>query len=79
MLGIDLRVIINRSNVDRDFKPITQRRRTFNQEWNEVIANQVEDLLKVGFIREVNYPEWLSNVILVKEGKWKMVNVHRFY
>ena len=28
----------------------------------------------VGFIREVHYPEWLANVILVKKvnGKWRM-------
>ena len=30
--------------------------------------------MTVGFIREVYYPEWLANVILVKKtnGKWRM-------
>ena len=30
--------------------------------------------MKVWFIREINYPEWISNVVLVKKanGKWKM-------
>ena len=30
--------------------------------------------MKVGFIREVNYPEWILNVVLVKNdnGKWRM-------
>jgi hypothetical protein len=30
--------------------------------------------LQVGFIREVDYPEWLANVVLVKKssGKWRM-------
>jgi len=30
--------------------------------------------LKAGFIREVDYPEWLANVVLVKKsnGKWRM-------
>jgi hypothetical protein len=34
----------------------------------------VEKLLKAGFIREVDYPEWLANVVLVKKsnGKWRM-------
>ena len=34
----------------------------------------MEKLLRVGFIREVNYPEWISNVVLVKKanGKWRM-------
>ncbi|XP_024036873.1 uncharacterized protein LOC112096894 [Citrus clementina] len=30
--------------------------------------------IKKGFIREVNYPEWISNVVLVKKanGKWRL-------
>ena len=29
---------------------------------------------EAGFIREVKYPEWLANVVLVKKknGKWRM-------
>lgn len=32
----------------------------------------MEKLLAVGFIREVEYPEWLANVVVVpkKEEKW---------
>ena len=35
---------------------------------------EVEKLLAVGFIREVYYPEWLANVIMVKKSnrKWCM-------
>ena len=31
-------------------------------------------MLTAGFIREVYYPEWLANVVLVKKenGKWRM-------
>nr|MCH9869276.1 reverse transcriptase-like protein [Serratia marcescens] len=38
------------------------------------IANEVEKLLNAGFIREVEYPEWLANVVMVKKanGKWRM-------
>ena len=34
----------------------------------------MEKLLKVWFIREFNYPEWVSNVVLVKKAnsKWRM-------
>ena len=34
----------------------------------------MEKLLKVGFIRKVNYPEWISNMVLVKKanGKWRI-------
>ena len=35
---------------------------------------EVEKLLSVGFIREVYYPKWLTNVVMVKKsnGKWRM-------
>jgi hypothetical protein len=51
-----------------------QRRRTFAAERNQAIAEEVERLLKAGFIWEVDYPEWLANVVLVKKsnGKWRM-------
>ena len=36
--------------------------------------DEVNKLLLAGFIREVYYPDWLANVILVKKanGKWRM-------
>jgi hypothetical protein len=37
-------------------------------------TEEVEKLMKIGFIREADYPEWLANVVLVKKskGKWMM-------
>ena len=36
--------------------------------------DEVNKLLAAGFIREVYYPNWLANVVLVKKanGKWRM-------
>ncbi|RVW83292.1 Transposon Ty3-I Gag-Pol polyprotein [Vitis vinifera] len=41
---------------------------------NKIIQNEVDKLLAVGFIREVEYPKWLANVVVVpkKEGKWRV-------
>jgi hypothetical protein len=35
---------------------------------------EVQRLLNAGFIREVAYPQWLANVVMVKKknGKWRM-------
>ena len=35
---------------------------------------EAEKLLTAGFIREVYYPEWLANVVMVKKSneKWRM-------
>ena len=45
--------------------------RCFNQEIYEAINAEVEKLLKAGFIREAKYPEWISNVVLVKKANGK--------
>jgi hypothetical protein len=40
----------------------------------EGVRNEVKRLLSVGVIREVKYPEWLANTVMVKKanGKWRM-------
>jgi len=40
----------------------------------QAVAEEVQKLLKAGFIREVDFPEWLANVVLVKKAtkKWRM-------
>lgn len=74
MPGIDPSVIVHKLNVDPNYRPVKQRRRAFAAERNKAVVEEVEKLLKAGFIREVDYPEWLANVVLVKKsnGKWRM-------
>lgn len=67
MSGIDPSVIVHRLNEDPSYQPVKQRRRTFVPKWNQAIAEEVRKLLEVGFIREVDYPEWLANMVLVKK------------
>ena len=51
-----------------------QRRRKFNKERRQAIRDETQKLFAAGHIREVQYPEWLANVVLVKKrnGKWRM-------
>ena len=74
MPGIDNKVIEHRLNVDPTRKPIQQKRRVFALERNRAIVEEVEKLLSAGFIREVYYPKWLANVVMVKKsnGKWRI-------
>ncbi|KAJ9553525.1 hypothetical protein OSB04_017570 [Centaurea solstitialis] len=74
MVGIDPSIISHKLNVDPTFKPIKQKRRKFAPERNKVINDEVDNLLKIGKIREVKYPEWLANVVVVqkKNGKWRV-------
>ena len=74
MGGIDPAVITHRLNVIPSFKPIKQKRRSFAPERQKVINEEVDKLLHAGAIREVEYLEWLANVVLVKKanGKWRL-------
>ena len=74
MDGIDLTVITHRLNVSPSFKPVKQKRRSFAPERHKAINEEVGKLLQENAIREVEYPEWLANVVLVKKanGKWRL-------
>ena len=74
MGGIDPTVITHRLNTSPSFKPVKQKRRYFTPERQKAINEEVAKLLQVGAIREVEYPEWLANVVLVKKanGKWRL-------
>jgi len=73
------------SRIDRDFlchgltmdekvKLIVQRRRKFNEEKRLAMREKTQKLLVVGHIKEIQYLEWLENVVMVKKenGKWRM-------
>ena len=60
--------------MDATVRPVRQRRRKFNEERQLVVREETQKLLSAGHIREIQYPEWLANVVLVKKGngKWGM-------
>ena len=74
MPGIPTEVIQHKMNVNPEKKPMQQRRIAFALERDQAVREEVAKLLTVGFIREVYYPDWLVNVVLVKKanGKWRM-------
>ena len=46
---------------------------------HKAIAEEVRKFLEANFIREVYYPDWLANVVMVKKGQWKVEDVHRLH
>ena len=74
MPGINPSVIVYRLNVNPVSLPIRQKKRVFTQERDKAIAEEVRKLLEAGFVREVYYPDWLANVVMVKKSneKWRM-------
>jgi hypothetical protein len=74
MSGINPSIISHRLNIDPSLRPVKQKQRVFAPERNDAIMEEVDKLLTANFIREVFYPDWLVNVVMVKKntGKWRM-------
>ncbi|KAL0312958.1 UNVERIFIED_CONTAM: hypothetical protein Sradi_5695100 [Sesamum radiatum] len=67
--GIDPEVIVHRLNMDPQAKPVKQKKRSFGIGRNRIIEKEVNKLLKAGYVAEVQYTEWLSNVVVVPKVK----------
>ena len=74
MLGIDPSVMVHRPNVSPSFPPIQQKKRVFAPERDRTIVEEIHKLQEASFVREVYYPDWLANVVMIKKasGKWRM-------
>jgi len=73
MPGIDPDFLCHHLTMDPKVRPVCQRRK-FNEERRLIIREETKKLLSAGHIREIQYPEWLANVVLEKKanGKWRM-------
>ena len=74
MLGFDRKIIQYCLNVNLECKPVQQKRRIFASKRNKVVTEEVEKLVEANFMKEVFYPDWLANVVMVKKrnDKWTM-------
>ncbi|KAM1356465.1 hypothetical protein ACFX2I_030545 [Malus domestica] len=71
MSGISPDIICRRLSIDPKTKPVKQKRRSYDAERYEAMKAEVEKLKGIGFVREVNYPKWVANVVLVKKNPTK--------
>ncbi|XP_075670211.1 uncharacterized protein LOC142639974 [Castanea sativa] len=67
MLGLDPELVVHMLNVDLEAKPVAQPARVFHTDIEEQIIKEVKKLLAVGFIRPIQHPRWLSNIVQVKK------------
>ncbi|RDY04217.1 Tf2-11, partial [Mucuna pruriens] len=74
MPGIDPNSMNHRLSIANGARPVMQKKRKQGEEKRRAIQEETSKLLKAGFIREVRYPEWLANVVMVRKanGKWRM-------
>ena len=71
-LGVDPNFICHHLNVNPSITPKRQPPRRPSKEHAEAIRNEVAKLKQAGAIKEVFYPQWLANTVMVKKktGKW---------
>ena len=74
MPRIDTNIVQHCIPTNPTMKPIKQKLRRIKPEWTLKIKEEVKKQYNAGFLRVVNYPEWLANVVPVpkKDGKVRM-------
>jgi hypothetical protein len=68
LCGVNRDVIEHSLHVDPSFRPRKQRLQKMSDDKAEGARNEVKRLLSAGVIREVKYPEWLANTVMVKKA-----------
>ncbi|KAI5323895.1 hypothetical protein L3X38_032968 [Prunus dulcis] len=61
-------------SVNPAVRPVRQKRRAYDPERYEAMKAEVDRLSSIRFIREVDYPTWLANVVMVRKPRkgWRM-------
>lgn len=73
-LGVDPNFICHHLNVNPSITPKEQPPRRPSKEHADAVRDEVSKLKKARTIKEVFYPEWLANTVVVKKksGKWRV-------
>ena len=67
MPSLDLGLVVHSLNVDPGIKPVVQPDRVFHTEINAQITQEVKKLQVAGFIKPIQYPKRLSNIVPMKK------------
>ena len=62
MTGLDLKVVVHHLAVRKNVRPIKQAQQRFHPDLIPQIESEINKLIEAGFIREVKYPTWISNI-----------------
>ena len=81
MRGLDPQLYQHQIHLSKDTKPVVQRRYRMNPNYATKVKEEIDKLLRVGFIRPVKKATWLSPIVVVpkKNGKIRVcgTNQHR--
>ena len=71
---VDPEFIVHKLNVDPSSPPKKQKPRRSAKENVEAVRMEVRRLKEAGAIKEIFFPKWLANTVVVrkKNGKWRV-------
>ena len=67
MPGLSRDLVEHRLPIKSGFRPHKQPRRNFNPNMYDRIKEEVDRLIKAGFIRPCRYADWVSNIVPVEK------------
>ena len=67
MSGLDPGLVMHTLNVDLRVKLVVQPTKVFHMEIKKQIVKEVKKSLVAEFIKPIQHPQWLSNIVLVKK------------
>jgi len=72
--GVDPNFICHHLNVNPTVLPRKQPYRRSSKKHSDAVKEEVNKLKQIGAIKEVFYPEWLANIVVVKKKsrKWRV-------
>ena len=74
MQGIHPNTCIHHIYTDDKLKPVRQPQRRMNPMMKEIMKEELQKLLNVGFIYPISDSQWVSPLVIVpkKKGKWRI-------
>ena len=72
MKGLDPKFYQHQINLATDAKPVQQRRYRMNPNYAARVKEEIDKLLKIGFIRLVKRVTWLSPIVVVPKKNRKI-------
>ena len=70
--GIPTKIAEHRIELEEDAQPIRQRQHRLNPKYSLMVKEELDKLLRVGFIYVVLYNEWVSPIVMVPEKNGKI-------
>ncbi|XP_052624863.1 uncharacterized protein LOC128132371 [Lactuca sativa] len=74
MVGVERKVIEHKLMIKPEVKEVKQKKRVQGGDRNRAINEEMSKLTEAGIVREVMFPTWIANPVMVRkhDGSWRM-------